>query len=233
MPARHLAATPVRFRLLTALVATATVAGAAVVGRLSAPHTATVPRSPSYVAPGFAHSPDGAEAAAAWFVEQVYGARGQRLEGVRARFRSLVSRPDVLDRVVRAVSTDSNGDQVPEGTTTRVAAIGVHPEVYQPAGARVTVWSVIVSIPPGATGGTPSPTGSAGSAGASTGPAQRWQLDIVSLEWREGIWQLAASDVVDGPMPPPDPDQQPNAVGAAAELVGSGDTAFQAVPDGH
>lgn len=234
MPAHSVVTSRTRTRLLTAAVAVALVVGAVLVGRLSAPADPAQQAGPVGTGtgtPSYARNRDGAEAAAAWFVEQIYGARGRGADAVRARFQALVTRPEALDRIVAAATTTPDGELVAEGTTARVAAVGVYPAIYELAAARMAVWSVIVSAPPLVD--PPSTSGSPTAGNASAGPTQRWQVDIVSLEWHGGRWQFAATDVVVGPMPPPDQDQQPNSVGTTAELKGTGGALFEAVPDGH
>jgi hypothetical protein len=221
MSARHHASTPaaeLRRKLSLALLVVAALCAGAVIGRLSAPAGKPPSAPPTTVAgmPAFAGSEDGAQAAAAWLVEHVYDARGQAEAQVRATFGPLTTRPEALDQVVAMSRTDLDGHAVVVGSQTRVAVIGVKVETYQRAAARIAVWSVLVAgMPPAA------------------GPTQRWQLDLVSLERRDGTWRFAATDTLAGPMPPPATNQASNPVGAATDLFGGDGAAYQAVPDGR
>jgi hypothetical protein len=221
MPVRHRPATPmsaVWFKLaLTALVFAA-FGGAALFGRLTAPEQPPPAKQVRDAAtPDFADTPDGARAAAAWYVQRLYSARGDNPEDVRTSFQRLASRPEALDRIVALTTTDNAGTPVPAGSTTRAAVLGIKQETYEPAAARIAVWSVLVT-------GIPS---------ANAAPTQRWQVDIVSITWQNHAWRFVTTDVLDGPQPPPDPRQPANPVGAATALTGPAGATYQAVPDAH
>jgi hypothetical protein len=186
----------------------------------------TAPRSPLPAAgaaavpaggPGFARSPAGAQAAAAWFITGIYGGRGEPAGRLAGRFGGLVSRPEALERVLALARTDLDGRAVPAGSLTRVACVGVRLDAYTADAARIAVWSVLVQADPAVPSGV---------------PVQRWLVDEVSLEWRGGRWVFAATATVHAPVPP-HPGQDVNAVGAAAELLGGPAQVFQAVPDGR
>lgn len=250
MPARHLSSASSASRRRTAVVALLIVALAVgvLVGLLSAtaaegPATPAASLGPQ---PGFAATLQGAEAAAAWYVEQIYDARGHSPDQVRTRFAPLVTRTEALERLVQLTATDAAGQPVTPGSVTRAAAIGVKQEQYQPSSARIGVWSILVSATPvvGAPSTSTSPTARSGSPsgtpqssppaeGNLVEPRQRWELDVVSLEWRDGAWRFAATTTVQGPVPPLDPRQAPNAVGAATYLLDATAGGYEAVPDGR
>jgi hypothetical protein len=274
MPARHRSAASdtLRRRVAVAALLVAALGTGAVAGRLSDSATPTDEAGGwAGGGPGFAATPHGAAAAAAWYMRQIYDSRGLSEDRVRSRFASLVTRGEALERLVDLATTDVTGRPVIAGSITRAATVGVKQEAYQAPAARIGVWSVLLySPPPNQTGSPPAtppstsspagspatgPSGSAtptgpgasssatpsvvgdgasdGSAegGGLAGPQQRWVLDVVSLEWREGGWRFAATTTVQGPMPPPDPMQAPNAVGVSVYLLDAAGGAYQAVPD--
>ena len=211
-------------RVLAAFAVAAALAAATLVGRWTAPDqppAQPTPHSAGAAAAGippFAHSPQGAAAAAAWYVTQIYGNRGRPADQVRQRFAPLATRSEALDRLVALAATDVDGTPVPAGSLTRAAVIGVKQNSYAPAAARVAVWAVLIYANPGA---------------GPDSPSQRWLINQVSLQWRDGLWAFATTHTLQAPMPPPHSGQDPNAVGTNTELLDDPGLVFQAVPDGR
>lgn len=215
-------------RVLVGVVVLAAVAGGAfALGRGTAPQadattSSTTPaQNGAGGMPAFAHTPEGAQAAAAWLTERLYDLRGTDPAAVVDAWRPLVAHAGALDQVQRLVS-QAGVTPVPRGSVTRAAVVGVRQQSYDSDRADIGVWYVLVY---GAQTATPGPEDG----------TQRWGSDVVSVQW-DGGWKLSSVDQGTGAAPLLPRDELVSVPGVYTRLFGAGgdpDKAWGTVPDGR